>query len=670
MTRKERKSNESRLSNNIKRTATTVIITAAVVGSIGITNSVRAEEKDVNITSSNSVDTTTMSGGSTSMGESSSVSTSPISTNSITVSSIPKNKEESPKPEAISSNTGSESNSATTGNSSSDDIHINGLSFDSNKPLNNGGVSLGTDGKVDNLEPMNNDGTDDDKSRHRIDETTEKNRLIDEALKKLDELKDLSKDKKDAVKTLIEGDKSGKIDSNKLKENIDSLLKKAEEQNEEAKKKKNSENMPAEDKTEIESPKVTPNDSDKTETESDKKNKMIDDALKQLEDLKNISEEQKETVRILFGGDKAGKISLEDLKKNIDSALQKARELDEKAKKDKEKADESNNNTKSENILPKEMDEITRKRFEVYRKLLKAPNRDVVHHILKDKIEGIDKNTKNKIEKLMNNKDIFTLGFGEYGDILRELLDGLSDKGGNETWEGIKKNTPKVIDNERSVPEKEKPKAEPRIEKPKPAEPKADKPKEYPKAANPKADKRENNPKVVVPKVEKKPEAKVPEANKPKVEKKPEAKMPKENKPKIEEKKNEKPKVMAPNANKDSLKPRVIESKSDSKEKADDKKPENNNPEMKKPEMKKPEMKSPQKDDMNKKGDTNKKKMNEAPKKENNKNRMSDKMNEAPKNIKKKMLPQMGIQHSIATSLMGLSSLVGAALILFKKNDK
>ncbi|MDD7183550.1 hypothetical protein [Peptostreptococcus porci] len=637
MTRKERKSNESRLSNNIKRTATTVIITAAVVGSIGITNSVRAEEKDVNITSSNSVDTTTMSGGSTSVGESSSVSTSPISTNSITVSSLSRNKEESPKPEALTSNTGSESNSATTGNSSSDDIHINGLSFDSNKPLNNGGVSLGTDGKVDNLEPMNNNGTDDDKSRHRIDETTEKNRLIDEALKKLDELKDLSKDKKDAVKTLIEGDKSGKIDSNKLKENIDSLLKKAEEQNEEAKKKKNSENMPAEDKTEIESPKVTPNDSDKTETESDKKKKMIDDALKQLEDLKNISENQKETVRILFGGDKVGKISLEDLKKNIDSAIQKARELDEKAKKDKEKADESNNNTTSENILPKEMDEITKKRFEVYRKLLKAPNRDVVHHILKDKIEGIDKNTKNKIEKLMNNKDIFTLGFGEYGDILRELLDGLSDKGGNETWEGIKKNTPKVIDNERSVPEKEKPNAEPRVEKPK-------------------VEKK--------PEVEKKDDKKT-EPKKPKVEKKPEAKMPKENKPKIEEKKNEKPKVMAPNANKDSLKPRVIDPKSDSKEKTENKKPENNSPEMKKPEMK-----SPQKDDMNKKGDSNKNKMNEAPKKENNKNRMSDKMNEAPKNIKKKMLPQMGIQHSIATSLMGLSSLVGAALILFKKNDK
>lgn len=644
MTRKERKSNESRLSNNIKRTATTVIITAAVVGSIGITNSVRAEE-DVRIVSSDNVDTTTMSGSSTNVGGSSSVSTSP-------------------KAEALTSNAGSESNSATTGNSSSDDISINGLSFDSNKPLNNGGVSLGTEGKVDNLEPMNGD-TSGDRSKDRLDSDTEKNKLIDEALKKLDELKDLSKDKKDAVKTLIEGDKSGKIDLNKLKENIDSLLKKAEEQNEEAKKKKNSENVSTDDKSEIETPKATPNDSAGTETESDKKNKMIDDALKQLEDLKNISEEQKETVRILFGGDKVGKISLEDLKKNIDSALQKARELDEKAKKDKEKADESNNNTKSENILPKEMDEITKKRFEVYRKLLKAPNRDVVHHILKDKIEGIDKNTKNKIEKLMKNKDIFTLGFGEYGDILRELLDGLSDKGGNETWEGIKKNTPKVIDNERSVPEKEKPKAEPRIEKPKPAEPKVDKPKEYPNAENPKADKRENNPKVVVPKVEKKPEA-----NKPKVEKKPEAKMPKDNKPKIEEKKNEKPKVMAPNANKDSLKPRVIDPKSDSKEKTENKKPENNSPEMKKPEMKKPEMKSPQKDDMNKKGDSNKNKMKEAPKKENNKNRMSDKMNEAPKNIKKKMLPQMGIQHSIATSLMGLSSLVGAALILFKKNDK
>lgn len=646
MTRKERKSNESRLSNNIKRTATTVIITAAVVGSIGITNSVKAEEKDVRITSSDSVDTT---GGSISAGESSSVSTSPISTNSITVTSIPKNKEESPKPEALTSNTGSESNSARVGNSSSDDIHINGLSFDSNKPLNNGGVSFGTEGKVDNLEPMNGD-TSGNRSKDRLGSDTEKNKLIDEALKKLDELKDLPEEKKKVVKEHLENERNGISD--KLEENVKSLLKIAEKQDEEARNKNN--NSISNNSQETENPKVTPNDSAGTETESDKKKKMIDDALKQLEDLKNISENQKETVRILFGGDKVGKISLEDLKKNIDSALQKARELDEKAKKDKEKADESNNNTKSENILPKEMDEITKKRFEVYRKLLKAPNRDVVHHILKDKIEGIDKNTKNKIEKLMKNKDIFTLGFGEYGNILRELLDGLSDKGGNETWEGIKKNTPKVIDNERSVPEKEKPKAEPRIEKPKPAEPKADKPKEYPKAANPKADKRENNPKVVVPKVEKKPEAKVPEANK----------------PKVEEKKNEKPKVMAPNANKDSLKPRVIDPKSDSKEKTENKKPENNSPEMKKPEMKKSEMKSPQKDDMNKKGDTNKKKMNEAPKKENNKNRMSDKMNEAPKNIKKKMLPQMGIQHSIATSLMGLSSLVGAALILFKKNDK
>ncbi len=648
MTRKERKSNESRLSNNIKRTATTVIITAAVVGSIGITNSVRAEE-DVRIVSSDNVDTTTMSGGSTNVGESSSVSTSPISTNSITVTSIPKNKEESPKPEALTSNTGSESNSARVGNSSSDDIHINGLSFDSNKPLNNGGVSFGTEGKVDNLEPMNGD-TSGNRSKDRLGSDTEKNKLIDEALKKLDELKDLPEEKKKVVKEHLENERNGISD--KLEENVKSLLKIAEKQDEEARNKKN--NSISNNSQETENPKATPNDSAGTETESDKKKKMIDDALKQLEDLKNISENQKETVRILFGGDKVGKISLEDLKKNIDSALQKARKLDEKAKKDKEKADESNNNTKSENILPKEMDEITKKRFEVYRKLLKAPNRDVVHHILKDKIEGIDKNTKNKIEKLMKNKDIFTLGFGEYGNILRELLDGLSDKGGNETWEGIKKNTPKVIDNERSVPEKEKPKAEPRIEKPKPAEPKADKPKEYPKAANPKTDKRENNPKVVVPKVEKKPEAKVPEANK----------------PKIEEKKNEKPKVMAPKDNKDSLKPRVIEPKSDSKEKTENKKPENNSPEMKKPEMKKPEMKSPQKDDMNKKGDTNKKKMNEAPKKENNKNRMSDKMNEAPKNIKKKMLPQMGIQHSIATSLMGLSSLVGAALILFKKNDK
>lgn len=573
MIRKERKSNESRLSNNIKRTATTVIITAAVVGSIGITNSVRAEEKDVRITSSDSVDTT---GGSISAGESSSVSTSPISTNSITVTSIPKNKEESPKPEALTSNAGPESNSATTGNSSSDDIRINGLSFDEKNPINNGGITLRDEGPVNNLEPMNGDSVGKSGPRDKIDENTEKNRLIDEALKKIDELKDLPESKKQAVKDLIEGDRVGNIDLQKLKQNLESSLDKARKQDEEAKKKKNSENVSTDDKSETENPKATPNDSTGTETESDKKNKMIDDALKQLEDLKNISEEQKETVRILFGGDKVGKISLEDLKKNIDSALQKARELDEKAKKDKEKADESNNNTKSENILPKEMDEITKKRFEVYRKLLKAPNRDVVHHILKDKIEGIDKNTKNKIEKLMKNKDIFTLGFGEYGNILRELLDGLSDKGGNETWEGIKKNTPKVIDNERSVPEKEKPKAEPRIEKPKPAEP-----------------------------------------------------------------------------------------KSDSKEKTENKKPENNSPEMKKPEMK-----SPQKDDMNKKGDTNKKKMNEAPKKENNKNRMSDKMNEAPKNIKKKMLPQMGIQHSIATSLMGLSSLVGAALILFKKNDK
>lgn len=573
MIRKERKSNESRLSNNIKRTATTVIITAAVVGSIGITNSVRAEEKDVRITSSDSVDTT---GGSISAGESSSVSTSPISTNSITVTSIPKNKEESSKPEALTSNTGSESNSETVGNSSSDDIRINGLSFDEKNPINNGRITLRDEGPVNNLEPMNGDSVGKSGPRDKIDENTEKNRLIDEALKKIDELKDLPESKKQAVKDLIEGDRVGNIDLQKLKQNLESSLDKARKQDEEAKKKKNSENVSTDDKSEIETPKATPNDSTGTETESDKKNKMIDDALKQLEDLKNISEEQKETVRILFGGDKVGKISLEDLKKNIDSALQKARELDEKAKKDKEKADESNNNTKSENILPKEMDEITKKRFEVYRKLLKAPNRDVVHHILKDKIEGIDKNTKNKIEKLMKNKDIFTLGFGEYGNILRELLDGLSDKGGNETWEGIKKNTPKVIDNERSVPEKEKPKAEPRIEKPKPAEP-----------------------------------------------------------------------------------------KSDSKEKTENKKPENNSPEMKKSEMK-----SPQKDDMNKKGDSNKNKMKEAPKKENNKNRMSDKMNEAPKNIKKKMLPQMGIQHSIATSLMGLSSLVGAALILFKKNDK
>lgn len=183
MTRKERKNNESRLSNNIKRTATTVIITAAVVGSIGITNSVRAEEKDVNITSSDSVDTITMSGGSTSVGESSSVSTSPISTNSITVTSIPKNKEESLKPEAISSNTGSESNSATTGNSSSDDIHINGLSFDSERPLNDGGVSFGSEGKVDNLEPMNNDGKNQDNESPRTNGYSTENKSIDEKKK-------------------------------------------------------------------------------------------------------------------------------------------------------------------------------------------------------------------------------------------------------------------------------------------------------------------------------------------------------------------------------------------------------------------------------------------------------------------------------------------------------
>ena len=400
MTRKERKSNESRLSNNIKRTATTVIITAAVVGSIGITNSVRAEEKDVRITSSDSVDTT---GGSISAGESSSVSTSPISTNSITVTSIPKNKEESPKPEALTSNVGSESNSATIEDNSSDKLSIQGNTFDSRNPLSNGGVTINKDKEPDRikLEPY----------REKMTE--------------------------------------------------------------------------------------------------EKKKKLIDDALKELEKLKDLPEEKRQTVKDNIGGDKVGTISLEELEENLKSILERAKQQDELARKEKEK----NNNPKS------------------------------------------NKETENG------------------------KIDEKSDKAEPEK--------PKMPKNP----------SDPEV----PKEDKEDKPSVKPKA-EPKSPK----------------------------EKKPEAKMPKENKPKIEEKKNE-----------------------------------NNSPEMKKPEMK-----SPQKDDMNKKGDSNKNKMKEAPKKENNKNRMSDKMNEAPKNIKKKMLPQMGIQHSIATSLMGLSSLVGAALILFKKNDK
>ncbi|MDY2794248.1 hypothetical protein [Peptostreptococcus porci] len=630
MTRKERKSNESRLSNNIKRTATTVIITAAVVGSIGITNSVKAEEPEVRITSSNSIDTTNMNNSSTNIGGSSSVSASP-------------------KAEALTSNADSESNSATTGNSSSGNFSINGLSFNSERPLNDGGVSLGAEGKITDLEPMNNDGKNQGNTSPTVEKGTDRNKLddekkqkqdlIDKALKDLEELKDLPSNKKDTVKALIEEDRVGNSSLETIKKNLESALEKAKAENEKIKNEK---------------PPVQKNPIDERKEKQD----LIDKALKDLEELKDLPSDKRETAKTLIGQDKVGNSPLETIKKNLESVLKIAKEENEKARKEKEKTNESNNETKPESTDSEMLDEITKKRLEVHKKLQKAPNRDVVYWILKERIDGLDERTKQNIEKLMNDKKIFTLGFGEYGDILRELLDGLSDKGGNETWEGIKKNTPKVIDNERSVPEKEKPKAEPRIEKPKQVEPKADKPKEEPKS-----DKRENNPKVVVPKVEKKPEAKMPKDNKPNVEKKPEAKVPEA--PKVEEKKKEMPKVMAPKDNKDSIKPRVIEPKSDSKEKTENKKPENNSPEMKKPEMK-----SPQKDDMNKKGDKNKKKMNEAPKKENNKNRMSDKMNEAPKNIKKKMLPQMGIQHSIATSLMGLSSLVGAALILFKKNDK
>ncbi|MDY5480083.1 MAG: hypothetical protein SPG13_06405 [Peptostreptococcus porci] len=628
MTRKERKSNESRLSNNIKRTATTVIITAAVVGSIGITNSVRAEEKDVNITSSNSVDTTTMSGGSTSVGESSSVSTSPISTNSITVSSLSRNKEESPKPEALTSNTGSESNSATTEDNSSDKLSIQGNTFDSRNPLSNGGVTINSDKETDKikLEPLKEKMT-----GEKINDSEEKKKLIDDALKKLEELKDLPEEKRKTVKTNIEGDGVGTISLEKLKNNLNSILELAKQQDESARK--------------------------------EKKEKLIDDALKKLEELKDLPEEKRQAVKDNIEGDKVGKINLEDLERNLNSILEKAKQQDELARKEKEKnnnpkSNKEMENEKSDESAPEERGKYWKNRMEIKEKISKVRNnRDEVSNILRDRIDGLDETTKNNIIKLLIS-GIDYLSEADYDKTVRELLDGLSvDKDGPFSWDGIKNNP------QSPMVEPEKPKDPEKPSNPEaPKKDKEDKPPVKPKA-EPKSPK-EKKPEVEK-KIEKKPEAKMPETNKPKVEKKPEAKMPKENKPKIEEKKNEKPKVMAPNANKDSLKPRVIEPKSDSKEKTENKKPENNNPEMKKPEMK-----SPQKDDMNKKGDSNKNKMNEAPKKENNKNRMSDKTNEAPKNIKKKMLPQMGIQHSIATSLMGLSSLVGAALILFKKNDK
>ncbi|MDY6232958.1 hypothetical protein [Peptostreptococcus porci] len=578
MTRKERKSNESRLSNNIKRTATTVIITAAVVGSIGITNSVRAEEKDVNITSSNSVDTTTMSGGSTSMGESSSVSTSPISTNSITVSSIPKNKEESPKPEAISSNTGYDENAGVIESKKSANISISGLSFDEKNPLNNGGIILKDEGPVKNLESMNNDNVGESGASNKVDKNIEKNKLIDDALEQLEKLSHLSEEQKNTVKANFENDRVGNSDLKTVENNLKSLL--------------------------------------------DKARKLNDDAKKEAE------------------------------KKNIES------KNNENSGKDDNKTEENPNKEESpDKSLPKVNEELKRKREEIRNRIIKVrEEREKVAEILKDKIEGLDERTKNNIEMLMNDDNIKKLPDDKYGDIIRDLLDGLTDDGGNFTWDGIKKSPQNpMVEPEKpispEVPKKDK-EDKPSM-KPK-AEPKS--PKEKKPEVGKKDDKKPEPKKPEVEKkIEKKPEAKMPEANKPKVEKKPEVKMPKDNKPK----------VMAPKDNKDSLKTRVIDPKSDSKEKTENKKPESNSPEMKKPEMK-----SPQKDDMNKKGDTNKKKMNEAPKKENNKNRMSDKMNEAPKNIKKKMLPQMGIQHSIATSLMGLSSLVGAALILFKKNDK
>lgn len=541
MTRKERKSNESRLSNNIKRTATTVIITAAVVGSIGITNSVKAEEPEVRIVSSGTVDT-----------------------NNLEKVNVVENSDGAINSNSLSSNVNDTNNNG--------DVRINSLEFNSNDANNNGGVRIErNDGKVTDIEPIN------------------------------------------------------------------------------------------------------PKNNDlRTDKPMFNKEELINKAKDEIDKLEHLTDEQKKNAKQLIEQNGVGNNSEEVIRKNVEGAVKIANEINEKEKKKKESTNDKNNNidnnsSMSENNDNFKNDNFRKKRLELKDKLKNASHRDAVYRLLKEKLEGIDKLTKDNIEKLVNKKNIYSLSFYDYDKIMRELIDGLTDDGGNYIWEGVKTD-PKVEEPRNNPPkppvnpEKPKnedrnvPKAEPRIEKPKPAEPKADK--------------RENNPKVVVPKVEKKPEAKVPEANKPKVEKKPEAKMPKENKPKIEEKKNEKPKVMAPKDNKDSLKPRAIDPKSDSKEKADDKKPENNSPEMKKPEMKKPEMKSPQKDDMNKKGDSNKNKMNEAPKKENNKNRMSDKMNEAPKNIRKKMLPQMGIQHSIATSLMGLSSLVGAALILFKKNDK
>ncbi len=554
MTRKERKSNESRLSNNIKRTATTVIITAAVVGSIGITNSVRAEEPEVRIVSSGTVDT-----------------------NNLEKAYVAENSEGAINTNSLSSDVNDTNNN--------EDVRINSLEFNSNDANNNGGVKIErNDGKVTDLEPIN-----------------------------------------------------------------------------------------------------PPNNDLGTDKPEFNKEELINKAKSDIDKLEHLTKEQKEAAKQLVEQNGVGKNSEEVIRKNVEGAVKIANEINEKEKKKKESTNDKNNNidnnsSMSENNDNFKNDNFRKKRLELKDKLKNASHRDAVYRLLKEKLEGIDKLTKDNIEKLVNKKNIYSLSFYDYDKIMRELIDGLTDDGGNYIWEGVKtdpkveepsNNTPKPPVN----PEKPKnedrsvPKAEPRIEKPKQVEPKDDKPKEEPKP-----DKKENNPKVVVPevekKIEKKPEAKMPEANKPKVEKKPEVKMSKDNKPKVKEKKIEKPKVMAPKDNKDSLKPRVIDPKSDSKEKTENKKPENNSPEMKKPEMKKPEMKSPQKDDMNKKGDTNKNKMNEAPKKENNKNRMSDKMNETPKNIKKKMLPQMGIQHSIATSLMGLSSLVGAALILFKKNDK
>ncbi|SFE53378.1 hypothetical protein [Peptostreptococcus sp. D1] len=472
MTKKKIKSNEGRLSSNIKRTATTVIITAAVVGSIGITNSVKAQEPEVRITSSDNLNTSRV---------------------------------------------------RITNGDSTDTLNMN------NRSTNGGGSSsAGTSPKAETL-TSDNDGP-----------------------------------------VLIKRQNNALV----------------------------------------------------TDRGVSNKEELVNKAKEEIDKLEHLSDEQKKEAKRWFEADGAGEVgngSKEDLKKNVEALVKKAKEINDKEKKKKESS---------------------------------SFNKEELINKAKEKID--------KLEHL--------LGW-ERDEAKRLLKESETGEVGNGSKEDTRKNVEDIVNKVEKINDMRKKKNDESTENPK---------------TGPNTDKKESNPKVVVPELKKKPESKRSE----------------ENKPKPEEKKNEIPKALSPKDNKDSLKPRIAAPKSDNKEKTENKKPEMKKtnveekknivpkndkkdapkadneadkgkkitPENKKPEIKKPEIKSPQNKELKKKGDSNK--MNESPKKENNKNKMSNKMNEAPKNIKKKLLPQMGVQSSIATSLMGLSGLAGAVLMLFKKNDK